>query len=98
MWTWTLAYCMSGRSWSGLGVLLGQPDCIQHGAGLLRVMGGPHGAVLRTWEVRIALDRHHRPGRTGPEPVHLVQLVAVDGNGQSTAEVAVVEPLGDFWI
>src|SRR5262245_8748164 len=79
-----------------LGVLLVQPNRIQHGVGLLRVIGSPHGTVLGTWEVRIALDRHYRPGRTGPEPEYLVDLLAVDGDSQGPAEVSVMEPLGNL--
>src|SRR5438128_3186228 len=61
-----------------LGVLLGQPDLVQHLVGLLHVERGPHLPVLRTRVVLVVVSRHHRARRPRAEPERLVDLVAVD--------------------
>ena len=81
-----------------LGVLLGQPDLVQHLVGLLHVERGPHLPVLRARVVLVAVRGHDRARRARAQPERLVDLVAVDAERQRAAEVGRVQPLGDLGV
>src|SRR6185295_8646126 len=81
-----------------LGVLLIESDLVQQLIRLLDVEGGPLLPVLRPRAVAGVLGWCHRAGRPHSEPERLVQLVAVDAQCESVAEISVAQPLPDLGI
>ena len=81
-----------------LTVLLRQADLVQQLVGLLRVVRGPLLPPLGSRAVRRAVCRDDGAGDADPEPEGLVELVAVDAEGERPAEVPVVQPLRDLGI
>ena len=74
-------------------VLLAQPDLVQHGVRVLRVVGRPELAELAARVVGRLFGARDGARRAETEPERLVELIPVDSQGQRTAEVHVGEGL-----